>query len=727
MRRVLSWVAAAGSVCVGAAIAAPVRFFTWNSAGSHASARLMGVSVSPEGVLELAPQLERRRELGAAWGYALIPSSNGWAVATGGNGRIVFTDWEGTEVAAASLSDSHALTLEPERDGSLLVGTAPGGRVFRLRGNSVETIFETESSYVWDLLRSPEDRSLWVATGNPGRLYRIPERGDPELVFEGAEVHIRCLARLEDGSIVWGTSPSGRVQRWLAKERRVQTLFDSELEEVVQIVALDKERILVALNSGESGVPEALPPASQAPSSVPGAEPVPVVTVEVSPPMLSPPTTKGATPPVRSELFEVSFGGAYRSLWRSQDETVHGLHRDGNRVWIGTGRNGRIYQLVGNEVRRVGDLEDRFVVGFASSNRGLAVLTSEAAALWTLGSGRESVEGIYESDVFDAGQPARFGEFRWQGELPPGSRVRAAARSGWSREVDGSWSPWSQWKEIEQSQILEVPPGRFAQLRIELRGATNAGPKLVAFDWAYRQLNLPPRLERVQVLEPGQVLVSTSFNPADQIYEPSSPNREGLFTTLEPALPRDDRLKTLWRRGWRTVRWKASDPNQDELRASVAVRRESPGEPLGPWLEIAADVANDYISFDASVLPEGGYRFQVRVTDARTSGGEEALEGIALSELARIDHTAPELRSTRLEDSTLTVEVGDLWSPLREIAIAVDGGPWRPVVPEDGLVDGPVERIRLAVSPGSRSVLLRVGDSAFNYATFDLSPGRRKR
>lgn len=728
MKRVRVWIAGLMLAKSGIAWGAPVRFFVWNSAASHANARLEGVSVSREGILELAPRLERRGELGAVWVYAVVPTEKGWAVATGDPGQVWFLDREGQVIRSLPIPDAHALSLEAEPNGSLLVGTAPGGKLLRLRGEKVEVVFETGATYVWAVRRSPVDGAVWVATGNPGRVYRLRGGGPPELVFEAGDVHLRALALGPDGSLFWGTSPSGRIQRWLPREGRVQTVFDSDLEEVVGIAVLEGGGLVAALNGGESPMPEPGAASSKPSETMSSNELVPVVTVEVSPPMLVPSAGKPAPVAVRSELVELLPNGGFRSVWSSSEETVHVLFPERNRIWMGTGRNGRVYQLVEGSVRRVSDLRDRVVVGFAQVERRLAVVTLEGSALWLQGpTGNEEWSGVYESDIVDAGQPSKFGEFRWQGELPKGSRLRVAARSGWSREVDSSWSPWSEWQWVGEGRVVITPPvGRFAQLRLELTGFAGSSPRVVAFDWAYRQQNLPPQLERVQVLDPGQVLVSASFNPADQVFEPVSPNRDGIFTTLEPAMPRDERYKTLWRRGWRTVRWKASDPNQDELRATVKVRRESPGETPGPWLEIGSDLALDFVSFDSTVLPEGWYRFQVQVRDARTSGPGEALEGEATSELVLVDHSPPQLKKLEVNGSKLRVEVADRWSSLRELAVSLDGKPWEPVVPEDGLVDGLVENLSIELPKGTQTALLRVGDSSFNYVSFDLLQAQQK-
>lgn len=724
MRKALvPWLLWLGTGFLGVAGASPVRFFQWNSPNSHGEARLLGVSVSAEGVLELAPRFGRRVALEAPEAYAVAATATGWAVGTGEPARVIFLDRDGSVREVAELPDRHVMALAEDGNGAVLVGTAPQGRVFRARPGAVEELFETGASYVWALARSPSEGAVWVATGNPGRLIRYVEGGKSEVLFESREAHLRSLRWLRNGSVVFGTSPLGRVQRYRPDTKAVETVFDSDLEEVVGLEELPSGALLAALNAGDPAGPETpVLAGSSSPAPASGSEPVPVVTVEISAPT-SAPSLRPSGARSRSELVEISLRGSFRTLWQSAEDTIHGLQADGEGVWIGTGKNGRLWQLSGREVRRVHDLEDRFIVGFASAREARVAATTQAPALWYFEAVREAREGIYESEVVDAGQPAAFGELRWRGELPSGSRVRVAARTGWSREIDGTWSPWSPWQET----LPELPIGRFAQLRIELRGSPGKSPRLVSWDWAYRQVNLPPVVERIQVLEPGQILVPASFNPADQVYEPASPNRDGIFTTLEPALPRDERMKTLWRRGWRTVRWKAVDPNQDELRGSLAVRREEPGKAPGPWLEVVRDVSSESVSFDASVLPDGLYRFRLQVSDLRTSGEQEALESEAVSELVIVDHTPPRLEERDRSPTSIVFELVDGASPLREVSVSFDGKPWTALVPQDGLLDGRRERFRVELPAGSRWIVIRAGDAAFNFATFELGEGGGRR
>jgi hypothetical protein len=218
-------------------------------------------------------------------------------------------------------------------------------------------------------------------------------------------------------------------------------------------------------------------------------------------------------------------------------------------------------------------------------------------------------------------------------------------------------------------------------------------------------------------LDPGQVLVPASFDPGSQAYEPAAPERGGIFTGLEPAAEGNGgRLKTLWRHGYRTLRWKVEDPNGDELVAALEFRPEGGST----WLPMADELEEDHYSFDATVLPDGLYRFRLQVSDERSNRGGGALVAERTSEPVVVDHGLPRLAEVRRAGDAIEVEVEDAWNPLRRAEVSLDGGEWHTVPTLDGLLDGRRETLRVAASPDAGFVLLRVMDAAFNTASFEL-------
>src|SRR5690606_39029147 len=111
------------------------------------------------------------------------------------------------------------------------------------------------------------------------------------------------------------------------------------------------------------------------------------------------------------------------------------------------------------------------------------------------------------------------------------------------------------------------------------------------------------------------------------------------------------------------------------------------------WLEIADDLEGESHGFDATVLPDGVWRFRLTVDDEKANDRSTALSATRVSEPVVIDHTAPELRRARREGRSVHLTVYDALSPLRTAEVSIDGAPWRPLAALDGLVDGRSEEL----------------------------------
>jgi hypothetical protein len=721
-RAILS--AAVALLGFAAAHAAPVRIFLTQTAAGFQQGTLDDVSVDAHGVLSLAARAERVASLGEPFAFALAPLADGWAVGTGNDGRVLEVGRDGAVRTLFDAPEPVVFALWADGDGTLFAGTSPNGKVYRIAaGGPAEVFYDPKETYIWALARD-SGGALWVATGTEGRLHRVDASGRGAVAFDSEETHLRSLLALAGGDVLVGTAPSGLVLRWSAGRGAARTLYDSALSEVVAFAPAPDGGAWAAALASESSLLDAAPRPREAEGEAEAeagsaGEPSAVVMVigegeSGSVAVSRPPSATGP----RSELVRLAAHGRVEPVWSSNDETVFALLSEGARVWAATGLEGKLYAFDGDRVRVEKDLAERQVVGLAP---GPTLLTANAVALWRFLPGTER-RGSYTSAALDAGQAARFGVFRWRGEPAPGGGegVRVAFRSGFSAEPDRTWSAWTKPVAGAEIPLDGVPPGRFLQYRLDLEGTATASPRVAATEVSYRQENLRPRIERFFAMDPGQVLVPAGFNPAEQVFEPASPNREGIFTTLEPAASRDERGKTLWKRGWRTLRWKAADANGDPLLASLAVRPE-PGSRAADWLEMARELDGDAYGFDASVLPDGVYRFRLVVSDAPGNAAGDALSAEEVSEPVTIDHSPPVVRSARADGRGARLTVYDAASPLREAMLSIDGGEWRPLGAADGLVDGRTEELIVPeIPPTARLALVRLSDAAFNDRAFDL-------
>ena len=200
--------------------------------------------------------------------------------------------------------------------------------------------------------------------------------------------------------------------------------------------------------------------------------------------------------------------------------------------------------------------------GIGVNGRWTMNATTNAAAFYRITAGTET-SGTYTSAALDAGQVARFGTFRWRGEVPEKGGLRVSFRSGVSAEPDHTWSAWTEPREGREIPLAGVPLGRYVQWRAELNGSERSSPRFYEVELSYRQENLRPKIALFAALEPGQVLVPANFNPSNQVFEPAHSARSGIFTTLTPGSEDEGggRVKALWKLGYQTLRWTAMDPN----------------------------------------------------------------------------------------------------------------------------------------------------------------------
>jgi hypothetical protein len=714
------------SWAVASVDAAPVRVFQAQSAAAFANGTFAGVGLDPTGSLFLTGQVVRVAALPEPFLLSACRSREGWIVGTGNAGRVLRVGRDGVVATLFETAEPEVFALLCESDGTVYAGTSPRGKVYRIPPDGKGEIwFDPKEEYIWALERASGNSAaaLLVATGTQGRLFRVTARGQGEVLYDAEDTHLRALRVLADGRVLLGSAGEGLILE-LDQRGQVRTLFDATQPEIVGFaVAPDGTAYAAALDS-EAGLaispPE--PPrdtGAKPPNAAVGAQPAPtpVVTVETGD------TSRAAGKGPRSEVLRIGPQGAVENLWSFNDDTVYSLLWHDDRLWVGTGLEGRVFQWIESRMVLQRDLDERQVMALLADETGPVFATTNGAALYrTSGGGRgEERRGTYTSAALDAGQISRFGTLRWRGETAAEADVLFSLRSGMSAEPDRTWSAWTPARAGRELALSGVPTGRYLQWRAEMKSSGSQVPRITNAEISYRQENLRPRITRFGPLEPGEILVPVNFNPANQAYEPAHPNRDGIFASLDPApmLPDELRLKTIWKKGSRTLRWEASDPNNDELRYELWFRPEA----SEPWMSMREDLEETFWSFDEHSLPDGVYRFRLQVSDreANLAGDEKTVEQI--SEPVLVDSSAPALRAWRHDNGQVRVEVEDRWNPLVEAVVSVDGKAWEPARPADGLLDSRRETFTIAAPAGTQLLMLRVTDAAFNLVTFDLLRG----
>jgi hypothetical protein len=139
------------------------------------------------------------------------------------------------------------------------------------------------------------------------------------------------------------------------------------------------------------------------------------------------------------------------------------------------------------------------------------------------------------------------------------------------------------------------------------------------------------------------------------------------------------------------VKWTAHDDNDDQLVYSVYYR----GDGESRWLLLKDGLTEKAYSFDASLLPDGGYTIKVIASDSASHSPGEALTASRESRRFEVDTTAP-----RIENLTAALENGqihvrfraeDSFSAVRKAEFSVDAGDWKYVDPVGQISDAKTE------------------------------------
>jgi hypothetical protein len=139
------------------------------------------------------------------------------------------------------------------------------------------------------------------------------------------------------------------------------------------------------------------------------------------------------------------------------------------------------------------------------------------------------------------------------------------------------------------------------------------------------------------------------------------------------------------------VKWNAHDENDDQLVYSVYYR----GDGETRWLLLKDSLTDKAYSFDASLLPDGGYTVKIVASDAPSHSPGEALTASKESRRFEVDTTPPRVENltASAEGSQIHVRfrAEDGFSTIKRAEYSIDAGDWKYVEPVGQLSDAKVE------------------------------------
>jgi sugar lactone lactonase YvrE len=654
-----------------------------------------GIALRSEGGLELAPAFKALTTTPSTyiWSIASDPAGNVF-VAAGSPARVYRVTPDGKTTAIFEAQELQVQSLVVAKNGTVYAATAPDGKVYKLvpaknaadksaKGAANDTwtssvYFDPGAKYIWDLLLDDAE-NLFVATGDHGGIFKVTANGQHNLFFKSDEVHIRVLALDPKGNLIAGSDGSGLVYR-ITPEGEAFVLYSAPKKEITAL-AIDSAGNIYAAGSGEKragiSTQSTLTLTTTQPQTGAGIASAGGITIgsagnaAASPSMPFPAPGLGATG--GSEIYRIAPDGAPTHLWMSREDLVYALAFDQHgRLLAGTGNRGHMFAING-----VDDYTDLVkaaatqITAFATAPAGgIYASTSNLGKIFVLGPGTEP-EGSFESDVFDARGFSSWGRAR----VRSAGNVELYARSGNVDNPDRNWSPWTR-VDLAGSAETKVPPARFVQWKSVLHA--DAGSSRVASVLLnYLPKNVAPEVDEITV-QPGY-----HYQPIAHVTgsEPPAPGQP-RFDPPPPAVRDHDSIG---------VKWLAHDDNDDQLTYSVYYR----GDGESRWLLLKDELTDRFYSFDASLLPDGGYAVMVVASDAVSHSPGDALYAQKISARFEVDNTAPALENLTavLEGKQIHVHfrASDSFSTIKRAEYSVDGGDWRFVEPVGKLSDAKTE------------------------------------
>ncbi len=630
------------------------------------------VGITSEGAVGMSLAVEPVEGVSGSTVWALLRDGKDVLAATGDDGILYRIGPSGKAEPAARVIQPEITALGRDGSGAVLLGTAPDGVLYRLRGKEAVPVADTPETYIWRILPAGGGGAVFT-TGGSGKIYRLLGDNRVEVVADLGATHVTGLLPRNGGWLATTESP-GRLYQ-VGTDGSASVLYDADEPELRAPVLLADGSIFFLANPGDSGG--------------------------------------------QGKLYRRNAAGGVERVWQSLGGFVYDLFadRDGS-LWVTTGSDSGSGAVV---MVRPGPPSSWMEEVKVTEPQVLCALLDDPAHRF-IGTGglgkvyRVPGPGAYRGRVLpdpeDAGGDARWGALT----LTPGgdnSGVAVETRSGNTKSPDKAWSDWAGVALAGGRGPVASPAARFLQWRLTL---SDPGARVQGVSVAYLPANLAPQVSEVSVSDLGADL-DLSWDRG----QPASLTQDlagGVHVEFQVPQNRNPQTpaaadQSAWARRYRTVTWKADDPNGDPLRYRVEIR----GQGEAAWKPLRGGLTSTPWVWDSATVPDGWYLLRLVASDRDANPPGQADSAYRATEPFLVDNTPPEVRQLAVSGTTLTGAAHDAASPIGRLEMALDGREWRQIFPADGIPDMPDETIRLdlgALPAGDHVVLVRAFDEAGN-------------
>jgi len=605
----------------------------------------------------------------------------------------------------------------------------------------------TGINYVWAMVHGPAG-TVYAATGPAGLLLQIdPDGTSCRVLFDSKETNLLSLAIDRAGYLYCGSDKRGLIYRidplrddpTTRKSegpgvRRLDSpyvLYDTG-EAEVSALAVDSAGNVYAATASPAAArpgktakpkPAGLPSATTHPTSTkPSKAGPPPMTRSVGHPVLSAPPLPGAPAEGKgagNAVYRIAPDGMVTEVFREPVMILCMIEAEGT-LYLGTGNEGRVFEVRPDREEQIAlvKVKDSQVTALVRGNDGKILLgTSNRGRVVRLSEGY-AAQGTFTSQVLDAKQISRWGRVQWEGELPKDATVTVATRSGNVADPEeGTWEAWSNTPDARQGSQIPSTSARFLQYRLTLTTKDpKQTPSIRSVKLARQANNLPPKVLSLDITGP---LRSQKAMAAGMGGPP--PGGEGEGAGPRPLPP--GTLPTT-----RIIKWKAQDPNGDQLLFDLYFRLIGSQR----WILLKEDNKTTDFKWDTSKVGDGSYEIRVVAKDLPSNPPSSALATDRISDIVIVDNTPPvvaPITVTKLGKGMFRIHavLTDKQSVISAAHYAVDSQEeWVTVLAEDDLFDSLIETISFEVDDlkaGEHVITIRARDEQENrgYASVSVS------
>jgi len=737
------------AICIALAVApawaVKTKSWTHEQPAHFLAGKLENVVVSSQGEVMLGREIKvlHEAEDEAEVINALAQAGDGLIyAATGPNGIIYKIDGEKVSRFATLPDGGSALSLLFDKNGKLLVGTGGGdqAKIYTIDGRGRARVFHEpqDARYVWAMARGPRNQ-IYAATGIEGQLHVIDADGKTSKVLADIKPkNILCLAYGPDNMLYAGTDEDGLIYRINPTTGGLYVMYDAKEPEISAIV-VDHQGNVFASTAWDSqarpgravadkpggkpdradeerheGTAETRPSGKSGKSNDDnGNKKKEKAEEELKTRALKIASTQrgriaGVTAGAGNAIYRIDADGFVTEVFR-EPVMILAMAEDEGILYAATGNEGRLYTIAIDDDRTtmIAKLEPNQATALLHLPSGrLVVGTANAPTLVRVSEGYAS-KGTLVSKPLDARQIVKWGRLVWDANVPNGTKLTVATRSGNVEDEEAdTWDTWSAEMNATVAQQVASPGARFLQYRLTFESsdpsATAILRKLTA---AWIEENRPP-----------QIIALRALSAQDEAKQPSggSPKVKALVGSSGFGQKSKPGPESHW-----VVKWKAADPNNDRLRYEVFFRASGTRR----WVQMAKKLKELLCIWDTRTVPDGTYETRVVADDSLDNPSGTELKDARISDTIIVDNTAPDVTIDQFERRgkdalAIQVTITDALSPIAGASYSVDSSEeWVPVAAADDVFDSLSESLIFTIDDlesGEHWITLRVSDQQGN-------------